>query len=269
MKQKENEYIISGGQEGKNRLKLLADILKASTKSLLEADGSVLGKKILDVGCRGGDVSIMAAQMVGENGCITGLDFDNEIIKLAQQDAREQGIFNVQFQAIDAHDINYQNEFDIVYSRFLLSHIKEPKQVLGNMLNSLKPGGKIIVEDIQFSGHFCFPECKAFDAYLHYFVTSAKNNGHNPEIGPSLYKLFQETGVENIIYDHIQPSFNNGAGKWMAYITMDRIKDTVIKQGLADIATIKKVLNELEDFTKDEHSIISLPRIFRVKGVKR
>ncbi len=268
MKEEKNAYIITGGEEGKKRLKILAEVLSSTTKSLFEITGPLTGKKILDVGCGGGDVSIMLARMVGNNGSITGLDFDKEIVNLAQEDAINEGVLNVQFQAIDAHDIHYHDEYDIVYSRFLLSHLKRPMQVLENMLNSIKPSGRIIVEDIQFSGHFCYPACKAFDDYLHYFTTSAKNHEHNPEIGPSLYRLFHQAGIKDIKFDHIQPSFNTGPGKWMAYITMDKIKNTVIKQGLADSLTIDKLLQELEEFTKDEHTIISLPRIFRVWGVK-
>lgn len=268
MEQKENPYIIAGGLEGKKRLKVLASILDKSTLSLLEMDGPLYGKKILDVGCGGGDVSIMAAKKIGNLGMVTGLDFDGEIISLAQQEAKDEDLKNVSFKAMNAYELSYENEYDIVYSRFLLSHLEHPMIVLANMLNSLKLGGRIIVEDIQFSGHFCYPESKAFEDYLNYFTTTANNHDHNPDIGPLLYKLFHQSGVKEINFDTIQPSFNKGIGKWMAYITMDKIKDTVIKQGLANEQIIEKTLKELELFTQDEHTIISLPRIFRVWGVK-
>jgi hypothetical protein len=66
----------------------------------------------------------------------------------------------------------------------------------------------------------------------------------------------------------IQPAFNNGPGKQMACITMDRIKEAVISEGLAGAAEVAQTQTQLEAFTADDESIISLPRIFRVWGVK-
>ena len=54
----------------------------------------------------------------------------------------------------------------------------------------------------------------------------------------------------------------------MAYLTLDRIKATLIKQGLAGEEQIRLWLQEIGAFTKDEYTIISLPHIFRVRGVK-
>lgn len=140
--------------------------------------------------------------------------------------------------------------------------------VLRKMLQALKPGGQLIVEDIDFSGHFCHPPCKAFDLYQQYFVTAAKNNGQNSNIGLSLFEMFTQAGVQNIKFDVIQPCFSEGQGKWMAYYTMDKIKDTVLKQGLASEEEIERVLRELEEFTNEKSTIMSLPRIFRVGGGK-
>jgi 2-polyprenyl-3-methyl-5-hydroxy-6-metoxy-1,4-benzoquinol methylase len=261
-------YIISGGMEGKKRLNVLSEVLHDSTKFLLEMDGPLIGKSFLDMGCGGGNVTLMVAKMVGEKGHVTGVDFDKEIISLAQQDAKEKGMDAISFQAKSAYDITFNQEFDIVYARFLLSHLQYPMEVIQRMLNSLKPGGKIIIEDVQFSGHFCYPKCEAFTSYLQYYTIAARNNHQNPEIGLELFSLMGSVGVNQISFDTIQPSFNKGTGKWMAYITLDKIKDQIIAQSLATPQQINTVLQGLEEFTKDEHTIISLPRIFRVWGYK-
>jgi ubiquinone/menaquinone biosynthesis C-methylase UbiE len=268
MNTKGSDYIISGGEEGKKRLNVLSEVLSIHTKALLETDGNISGIRMLDLGCGGGNVALMAAQMVGEKGHVTAIDFDSEIISLAQQDAVANGIENVSFQAQSAYDIAFDDTFDISYSRFLLSHLQQPLQVLKHMIRATKAGGKIIVEDVQFSGHFCYPACDAFDTYLQYYTTAAINNGHNPEMGPMLAGLFHEAGIEHIKLDVIQPAFHKGPGKWMGYITLEKIKPMLLKQGLADEETINNTLAGLEAFTQNEQSIISLPRIFRVVGYK-
>ncbi len=265
---KRSNYIIAGGQDGKSRLNVLAEVLYLHTRAFLEAKGLLPGMRLLDVGCGGGNVAMMTARLVGPTGSVTAIDFDREIIALDQQDVVAAGMNNIAFHAMSAYDINYDNKFDIVYSRFLLSHLERPLEVLKRMVQSVQPGGKIIVEDIHFSGHFCYPECKAFDDYVTYFTKAARNNEQDAEIGPRLPGLFRQAGIENIGFDVIQPTFNTGKGKWMAYLTLDKIKNTLIEQRIATEESIVQMLQELEVFTNDEHTIMSLPRIFRVWGTK-
>jgi ubiquinone/menaquinone biosynthesis C-methylase UbiE len=263
-----SNYIISGGQAGKSRLNVLSDILAPYTHSLLEKNGSLEDKSFLDMGCGGGNVAIMVAGMVGINGHVTGVDADGEIIALAEKEAAGLGVKNISFKRLAAEELDFHNEYAIAYARFLLSHVSAPAQVLQKIIESVKPGGKIIVEDVQFSGHFCYPSCDAFDTYIEYYTKAAGNNGQDPEIGPSLINLFQHAGLANIGFDVIQPAFHTGPGKMMAWLTLDRIKSTLLKQTIADEGTINELLGKLKEFTEDKHTIMSLPRIFRVWGTR-
>ncbi len=261
-----HDYIISGGEQGKSRLNTLSDVLYTYTKALLEKQGVSGGVSFLDVGCGGGNVAGMVAEMVGDKGRVTAVDFDESIIALAEKDRVAAGRHNMRFEVMSAYDLSFDREFDVVYARFLLSHLKEPKKVLQLMMRAARPGGKIIIEDVQFSGHFCYPACAAFDEYLRLYAAAAHNNGADPEIGPGLPSLLHGAGLQNIDFDLIQPCFGAGAGKWMAYLTLDKIKATLLAQGITDGKAIDKLLMQLKDFTANEHSVISLPRIFRAWG---
>jgi ubiquinone/menaquinone biosynthesis C-methylase UbiE len=99
----ENNYIIKGGEEGKKRLGLLSKILETESRSFIESVISLKGKRFLDIGSGGGHVSLMASDMVGREGHITAIDFDEEIIRLATEDARGMGIENITYIAMDAY----------------------------------------------------------------------------------------------------------------------------------------------------------------------
>ena len=262
----QHEYIIGGGRQAKDRLNVLADTLQNQTKALLQRHGLAAGTTLLDVGCGGGNVSLMAADMVGHSGRVAAIDFDKEIIALAQNDAAAKGIDNVTFLAGSAGDMLYNGEFDMAYSRFLLSHLDNPLAVLIKMKQAVKPGGTIIVEDVDFAGHFCHPANAAFEQYIQYYTTAAQHTGANANIGPSLLSLFKQAGIENVGFDVIQPAFNSGPGKWMAYYTLERIQHTLVKQGIATAEAVQHMLEKLAAFTRYEQTIISLPRIFRVWG---
>jgi len=266
METNNHDYIISGGAQGKSRLNVLSDVLCKYTKTLLEKHGVTDGASFLDVGCGGGNVAGMVAEMVGEKGSVTAVDFDESIIALAENDRVAAGMHNMRFEVMNAYDLSFDGVFDVVYARFLLSHLKEPEKVFRLMARAAKPGGKIILEDVQFSGHFCYPACAAFDEYLRLYAAAAAHNGADTEIGPALPLLLSGAGLQNVGFDFIQPGFSTGAGKWMAYLTLDKIKGTLVEQGIADEQAIDKLLVQLKDFTADEHTIISLPRIFRAWG---
>jgi len=259
-------YIIAGGQEGKDRLNVLSGVMSPYTKELLLKCGLKEGSHFLDNGCGGGNVAIMVAEIVGNKGKVVGTDKDADIIKLAEKDAAQKGLKNIQFTNTSAYELNYQKEFDIVYARFLLSHLIDPEIALQKMKEAANRGGKIIIEDIQFSGHFCYPANAAFDKYVQLYTAAVKQKGADANIGPGLPELLKQAGIQNISFDVIQPTFQAGEGKWMAYITLDKIKASVIEEGLATEGEITELLLALENFTKDTNSIISLPRIFRVFG---
>lgn len=227
-----NDYIIEGGTEGKSRLNILAEVLHSHTKSMLQQRGIADGMSVLDVGCGGGHVALLLANLVGDGGHITAIDVDTEVIALAEQDAKTAGVNNISFKAINTYDINYDDKFDAAYARFLLSHLKKPIDALLKMKQSVKTGGKIIVEDVQFSGHFCYPRRDAFDRYVNYYTQAANYKRADPEIGPKLVALFKEVGLTNVGFDTVQPCFYTGRGKWMACITLKNIKAALLEQRL-------------------------------------
>ena len=69
-------YAIAGGKEGKERLDLLSDAMRATTLELLESAGLKPGDRCLDAGSGGGHVALDMARAVGPTGHVTAIDFD-------------------------------------------------------------------------------------------------------------------------------------------------------------------------------------------------
>lgn len=264
----ENNYIISGGAEGKTRLATLSEVLADETRSLIEAQGLASGKSFLDVGCGGGFVSEMAASIVGGTGRVTGIDFDESIIALNKQSAHSRLTTNVDYQSLSANNMTFNGLFDFVYARFLLSHLHNPLSVLQKMKDAAVPGGKIIVEDVHFDGHFCYPHCAAFDRYVTDYKEAARLKGANANLGPSLPSLFRQCGLINVGFDTVQPVSDSGPAKQMAILTLGRISASLLELEIETEENLSAITNDLQTFTDDNSSIMSLPRIFRVWGTK-
>ena len=112
-------------------------------------------------GCGGGRVTLAMARLVGPSGMVTGVDMDRVKLGLAQQDAERENIAHVSFRQLDANQLDYGGGYDLVYARFLLTHLSDPLSTLQDMVNAAKPGGVIVVEDLDHAAIFSYPVCPA------------------------------------------------------------------------------------------------------------
>lgn len=256
-----NEYIIRGGTPGRERLRLLSHAMASFTGALLDEAGIAKGARVLDIGCGGGDVTQELARRVGPKGRVLGMDMDAVEIEIARKEAAALRIPNVEYRAGNILDDELGERFDTVYARFLLSHLAKPEQGLARMISSLDPGGLIIVEDVDFSGHFCAPERKSFTDYVRWYEQSALRRGVDCHIGPKLPAMLADAGLKVLGARAVNPAAIDGPIKQMAAATLAAIADSIVEGGLAPRETVDAALADLVDATADRRVFMSMPRI--------
>jgi predicted O-methyltransferase YrrM len=261
-----HDYAISGGKHGKARLNLLARVMLPTTSQFLNRVGLVQGMKCLDVGCGGGHVSLLMASMVGPDGKVVATDTDKEILKLAKEDAEIAKIDNVEFRQVDACLSQWREEYDLVYARFLLSHLSEPAKCLQSMVRACRTGGVIALEDVDFIGSLCYPACAAYDRYVELYKNVVRRRGGDANIGPRLPTMLRKAGLQTIELNVVQPTHIEGEGKLMASITMERVSAAVVSEDLATQREVRQIVDGLNTAAADSETVISLPRIFQVWG---
>lgn len=113
-----------------------------------EADAVVdaqLGNKAIDVCCGTGDWTLSLAKTVGSEGHVVGLDFSDNMLKVAKIKIEEAQLDNVTLVNGDAMKIPYEdNSFDRATIGFGLRNVPDYQNVLSEMCRVLKPGGKIV-----------------------------------------------------------------------------------------------------------------------------
>ena len=251
-------------KEGKARLRVISDALWPTSCSLLEGAGIRSGMACLDVGCGGGHVTLAMARLVGSSGMVTGVDLDRVKLGLAQQDAEREKIAHVNFRPLDVNDLDYGGGYDLVYARFLLTHLKDPLSTLQRMVNAAKPGGAIVVEDLDHATAFSYPECPAIAQSNLLYGRLARLSEGDPEIGPKLPALFHQAGLRDLQFSHIQPAFLQGEAKKIHEITLENVAPALVEAALASEAEIDSLYSDLSDFSQDSETIVSFPRIFQV-----
>jgi arsenite methyltransferase len=112
------------------------------------------GAAVLDIGCGAGVDSIIAAELVGPSGSVTGIDLVPEMLAKARENARLAGVDDqVTFQESSAEQLPFpDNRFDVVISNGVFNLVVDKPKALGEVFRVLKPGGRFRLADQVLAG---------------------------------------------------------------------------------------------------------------------
>jgi len=134
------------------------------------------------------------------------------------------------------------------------------------MRRALRPGGRLIVEDIDFRGSFCEPEHPAFERYEEIYEESARRNGGDPWIGLRLPAMLVDAGLARVQPNVVQPADLEGESKLMPALTLDNMQAIAVGHGVASEAEIDRLVDELYAIARDPRTYVANPRIVQVIG---
>jgi arsenite methyltransferase len=107
------------------------------------------GEDVLDVGCGAGMDSLVAAQMVGATGSVTGIDMTPEMVAKARGSIAEMGLGNVTIVEGSAEHLPFDDaSFDVVISNGVIDLVPDKDAVFFEITRVLRPGGRIQLADV-------------------------------------------------------------------------------------------------------------------------
>jgi ubiquinone/menaquinone biosynthesis C-methylase UbiE len=149
-------YILESSDETR---RLLVQERTGNAREALLLTGLRQGERVLDAGCGPGGITEVIAQLVGPSGQVTGIDLSEE--RLAQARQLNQHHAHLRFLPGDVRRTGLPDQtFDYTWSQFVLQHVPERWEALGELIRVTRPGGKVVISEFDGFGlgNWPFPE---------------------------------------------------------------------------------------------------------------
>jgi SAM-dependent methyltransferase len=145
----ETTYALGHSSTEIQRLKNQGAMLRPITERLLRSAGIDAGMRVLDLGCGAGDVSILAADLVGPAGSVVGIDRSQDVLNVARERAQEAGLRQISFVRASVEEFSVDGPFDLVIGRYILVHQPEPVTLLRKAARLVRPGGALAFHEVR------------------------------------------------------------------------------------------------------------------------
>ena len=188
-------YVLGHSEQELARLERQSEVFAKETRSVLVNAGLKAGMTVLDVGCGAGDVAMIAAELVGPDGSVLGVDRAGQALSVARARAERAGFSWLRFEDADVFSFEPQGKFDAAIGRFILLHIADPVGVLKRLTRFLNPGGAVAFLEMDIDQAGAVPPLPVLTQCIDWITATYRRVGVEPNMGSGLYAAFRAAGL--------------------------------------------------------------------------
>jgi ubiquinone/menaquinone biosynthesis C-methylase UbiE len=256
-------YVFGHSPTELQRLMVQSKLFRPITERLLSSAGIRTGMRLLDIGCGAGDVSLLAAQLVGSSGAVVAADRSPDAIALARERARQAGLLNIEFKVAALDDLT-DADFDAVVGRFVLVHQNDPVAFIKKAASLLRINGILAFQEPNLTNKYTtLPRAPAIELAGDMIRSVAYRYLKNYDAGARLAEHFFNAGLPcpkmfggSIVDGGGEPAFYT----WLA-ATLLNLLPQIERMGLATdkLPTLEDLEQRLRADVRDAHSQVQIP----------
>ncbi|BBZ37678.1 class I SAM-dependent methyltransferase [Mycobacterium conspicuum] len=188
-------YVLGHADVEVQRLLLQGRLYNDYTEHALRLAGLRAGMRVLDIGSGPGDVSFVAARLVGPTGTVLGVDAAPAMVELASARAAEQGLSTVHFTQAAVGEIDLDEPVDAVIGRLILMHLPDPVGTLRHLSSFVRPGGVVAFSENDMNGTTSIPAMPLFERVSAGIIRAFEAMGLSTRFGTTLHRVFADAGL--------------------------------------------------------------------------
>lgn len=226
-------YLLSNRQsEAGIRFGALSELFDPVTFRHVDRLGVDPGMRCWEVGAGGPSVPLGLAERVGPGGAVIATDIDVSWAK---------GVAGGVIEVL-RHDVAAEppppGGFDLVHARLVLVHVSDRAEALRRMVQALRPGGRLLLEDADpgLQPLLCpdesGPEQRLANRLRAGFRTLMAARGADLAYGRTLPRLLREAGLDDVRADAYFP-ITSPACAVLEAATVRQIRRLLVAEGLA------------------------------------
>jgi predicted O-methyltransferase YrrM len=222
----------------RRRLAYLAEARDPRTFVILDQLGLRGDHSAWELGAGAGTVAAWMGERVGPNGHVWSTDIDTQFHGTVPGNVRVE-------QHDVVHDAVPKGAFDVVHARAVLQHIGERDSVLETLVDALKPGGVIVIEESDFQA-FSAQKLPEPLASVHALINSAQPAWREANYGtrvPFELRALGCTSVETV-GDSWTMRANEASGEWW-YLAVERIRPHLVDAGVVSAADFDEAIAQM------------------------
>jgi len=191
----QSSYALGHSAHELERLTRQAEVFAPFTRQLLDEAGIRPGMRILDVGCGAGDVTFLAADLVGPSGEVVGTDHATAAVEWARARSQQRQAKNVEFREGDPTLIEFDGQFDAVVGRFVLMYYSDPIAAIRKLARHVRSDGLIIFQEFDMDNARTYPPAQTLDRTLAWIRQAFDATGAHTQLGLELFRMFLAAGL--------------------------------------------------------------------------
>jgi SAM-dependent methyltransferase len=193
-------YLLAGQASELERLQLQSRVWEPSGRRLLEEIGSGGGARVLDVGCGALGWLRILSEWVGPDGEVTGTDFDDVMLRAADEFVAGEGLPNVRLVKDDLFASALEpHAFDLVHARFVITPLGRSSEQMETYVRLARPAGMIVLEDPDPGSWRFYPPAPALERLMELIIEAFRLGGGDWGASRHHLQLLREFGIDGSV----------------------------------------------------------------------
>jgi SAM-dependent methyltransferase len=258
-------YALGYSPQEERRLVNQAGYYGPLTEDAFRYAGLARGMRVLDIGCGVGDVSMLAARMVGPHGSVLGIDRAETSLETARRRARNAKLANVAFSACELDDFHGDETFDAIVGRLILLYLPEPSATIKRLCARLRPGGVVVFQEVDLTAAKASAAAPLFERAVGWVTSAFSANGVPIDMGRQLPSIFIAAGLPRPRLIAAQRVESGGDEFAYDYIssTVRSLLPLIVRHGIAtaEDVDIDTLADRLCNEAANADTVVYMPRL--------